>query len=68
MSSGHASHKSTSTKPNTNTNNQISSPEDQPANPQNEEQAGYPFNASGIENAVATERPDDAPESDEKSE
>ncbi len=28
MSSGHASHKGSSTKPNTNTNGQITSPED----------------------------------------
>jgi hypothetical protein len=68
MSSGHASHKSTSTKPNTNTNGQITSPEDQPASAQNEDRAGYPFDASGMENPAATERPGDAPEPGEKTE
>jgi hypothetical protein len=68
MSSDRASHKSTSTKPNTNTNNQISSPEDQPVNPQHEEQAGYPFNASVMENPAATERPGDKSDSGEQSE
>ncbi|MEG4453889.1 hypothetical protein [Microcoleus sp. N9_A1] len=50
MSSGHASHKGSSTKPNTYTNGQITSPDDQPADPLNQETSGYPFHNEAMEN------------------
>ena len=66
MSSGHASHKGSSTKPNTNTNGQITSPADQPADPLNQETSGYPFHNEAMENPVATSRPGEESESGEE--
>lgn len=59
MSSGHASHKGSSTKPNTNTNGQIYSASDEALDPQEVlgEGEGYPYNAQGtVVNPAATER------------
>lgn len=66
MSSGHASHKGSSTKPNTNTNGQITSPDDQPADPLNQETSGYPFHPPEMENPAAIARPGDEAESGEE--
>jgi hypothetical protein len=68
MSSGHASHKGTSAKPNTNTNGQIYSAADDGLDPQEvlDEGEGYPYNAQGtVVNPAATERVSSASE-DEK--
>jgi hypothetical protein len=62
MSSGHASHKGTSIKPNTNTNSQID------ADPQEiAQENGYPFNAQGtVVNPAATERASSESEDDKE--
>ena len=66
MSSGHASHKGSFTKPNTNTNGQITSPDDQPADPLNQATSGYPFHNEAKENPIATARPGVEAESGEE--
>lgn len=59
MSSGHASHKGSSTKPNVNASDQINDPQDVPQDIQPE--AGTyltDLKKEGEENPAATERPD----------
>lgn len=59
MPAGHASHKGTSIKPNTNANDIIDTAADQSVEPEEllNEGGGYPFNAQGtVVNPAATER------------
>ena len=67
MPSGHASHKGSSVKPNTNTNGQFYTPADEAANPEEvlPEGEGYPFDAQGtVVNPAATQRPEEEEEND----
>ncbi|HBL14135.1 MAG TPA: hypothetical protein DD379_22640 [Cyanobacteria bacterium UBA11162] len=68
MSSGHASHKGYSVKPNTNTNGQFFTPAGENVDPLEvlPEGEGYPFNAQGtVVNPAATERPEDEKDAEE---
>lgn len=60
MSSGHASHKGTSAKPNVNADDKYGEAADPVLDPQDKlsEDNAYPFDPEAPEDAAATERPE----------